>query len=98
IAYMNHQDVFLARVDYQMSLKDRLTVRGSRCDWANPFVLTAGGHPSNGSDHTNNATNIVGIWNRVVSVNKLQEVRFGYNNFDWTNSPLAGLENTIEYD
>jgi hypothetical protein len=98
VPYKNNQKSFLARVDYQMSQKDRLTVRGSRWDWANPFVLAAGGHPSNGSDQTKNATNIVGIWNRVVSDNKVHEIRFGYNNFDWTNSPLEGLENTIEYD
>jgi len=98
IPYKNNQKSFLARVDYQRSQRNRLTVRGSRWDWANPFVLAAGGHPSNGSDQTKDATNIVGIWNRVINENKVQEIRLGYNTFDWTNSPLQGLENTIQYD
>jgi hypothetical protein len=75
-----------------------LAVRGSRWDWSNPFVLGAGAHPSNASVQTKDATNVVGIWNKVVSDTKVQEVRIGYNNFDWTNSPLLGLANTIEYD
>ena len=33
----------------QMTPNDRFTVRGSRWDWDNPFVLAAGGHPSNAS-------------------------------------------------
>ena len=36
----------------------RLSVRGSRWDWENPFVLGAGGHPSNASVQTKNATNV----------------------------------------
>ena len=47
-----------ARVDQQLSTKNRLTVRGTRWDWANPFVLVAGGHPSNASVQTKQATNV----------------------------------------
>jgi len=98
VPYKNNQKSFLARVDDQLSAKDRVTIRGSRWDWSNPFVLAAGGHPSNASVQTKKATNIVGIWNRVVGETKVQEVRIGYNNFDWTNNPLGGLDQTIEYD
>ncbi|HEV2983534.1 MAG TPA: carboxypeptidase-like regulatory domain-containing protein [Vicinamibacterales bacterium] len=98
IPYKNGQKSLLARVDDQLSSKDRLTLRGSRWDWANPFVLGAGGHPSNASDQTKSATNLVGIWSKVLSDTKVQEIRIGYNNFDWTNAPEPGLENTIEYD
>jgi hypothetical protein len=98
IPYKNTQKSVLARVDDQMTAKDRLTIRGSRWDWENPFVLAAGGHPSNASIQTKNATNIVGIWNKVISDNKVSELRVGWNNFDWTNNPLPGLENTIQYD
>jgi Carboxypeptidase regulatory-like domain/TonB dependent receptor len=98
IPYKNTQKSLLVRVDDQLSAKDRLTVRGSRWDWENPFILTAGNHPSNSSIQTKNAMNVVAIWNKVVSDNKVQEVRLGYNNFDWTNNPQPGLENTIQYD
>jgi hypothetical protein len=64
IPYKNNQKSLLARVDDQLSSKDRLTIRGSRWDWENPFVLGAGGHPSNSSVQTKNATNIVGSGTR----------------------------------
>ena len=98
LPYKNGQKSLLARVDDQLSAKDRLTIRGSRWDWENPFVLAAGVHPSNSSVQTKSATNLVGIWNKVVSDNRVQTIQIGYNNFDWTNNPQPGLENTIEYD
>src|SRR5204862_6322679 len=79
LPYKNTQKSFLARVDDQLSVKDRLTIRGSRWDWENPFVLAAGGHPSNPSVQTKSATNIVGVWNKVVSDNKVQVIQLGYN-------------------
>lgn len=91
------QQSILARVDHQMTPNDRFTMRGSRWDWENPFVLGAGGHPSNASAQTKKATNVGGIWSRVLSDSKVQEVRVGYNNFAWTNNPQPG-QNTIEYD
>jgi hypothetical protein len=97
IPYKNNQQSILARVDHQMSADDRLTVRGSRWDWENPFVLAAGGHPSNASVQTKKATNIGGTWSRVISDSKVQEVRVGYNNFAWTNNPQPG-QDTIEYN
>ena len=97
VPYKNNQKSLLARVDDQLSAKDRLTIRGSRWDWENPFVLAAGGHPSNASVQTKNATNVAGIWSRVVSDTKVQEVRIGYNNFAWTNNPEPG-QGTVEYD
>ena len=97
IPYKNSQQSILARVDHQLAPNDRLTVRGSRWDWENPFVLAAGGHPSNASVQTKNATNIGGIWSKVLSDSKVQEVRVGYNNFAWTNNPQPG-QDTIEYD
>ncbi len=91
------QKSFLGRVDDQLTQNDRLTVRGSRWDWGNPFVLAAGGHPSNASVQTKNATNIAGAWSKVLSDTKVQEVHVGYNNFAWTNEPQPG-QNTPEYD
>ena len=80
-----------------MSPSDRFTVRASNWDWDNPFVLGAGGHPSNASVQTKKATNIGATWSRVISDSKVQEVRVGYNNFAWTNNPQPG-QDTIEYN
>ena len=93
IPYKNSQQSILARVDHQMSPNDRLTVRGSRWDWENPFVLGAGGHPVErvGADARTRPTS-AGIWSKVLSDSKVQEVRVGYNNFDWTNNPQPGQD------
>ena len=99
VPFKNGQKSFLARVDDQLSNASRLSVRGSRWDWQNPFVLGANGHPSNASVQTKSATNVLGTWSHVpTGSNKVHEVRVGYNNFDWTNAPQASMVGTPEYD
>ena len=65
------------------------TVRGSRWDWENPFVLGAGGHPSNASVQTKNATNI--LRHLVASVLSEQQgpgsPRSATTTSQWTNEP-----------
>ena len=41
-----------------MTAADRVSLRGSVWDWSNPFVSTA--HPSNSSNQTKNAVNVLG--------------------------------------
>jgi hypothetical protein len=98
IPYKNTQRSFLGRVDDAVGASDRISVRGSRWDFSNPFVLAAGGHPSNSSVQDKKATNVLGTWSRVISDTKVMEFKFGYNNFDWSNLPQPSLANTIEYD
>jgi hypothetical protein len=99
IPYKNGQNSFLARVDDQMSANSRLTVRGSRWNWSNPFVLGVNAHPSNASVQTKSATNILGTWSHVSpGANKVHEIKIGYNNFDWTNAPQPSMVGTPEYD
>ncbi|MGH9139580.1 MAG: hypothetical protein ACRD2I_00405, partial [Vicinamibacterales bacterium] len=98
IPYKNGQKSFLVRVDDQLSLNNRLSIRGSRWDWENPEVLAAGGHPSAASDQTKDATNILGTWSRVMAGgNRILEVKGGFNGFHWTNAPQAELIGTREY-
>jgi len=59
--------------------------------------VAQGGHPSNAYVSTQSATNLAGIWSKVLSDTKVQEVRFGFNNFDWSRTPEEG-QGTIEYD
>ena len=96
--YQNGQKSLLLRVDDQLSTNNRLSVRGSWWDWSNPFVLGVNGHPSNASVQTKSAINVLGTWSRVLSENKVLEVRGGYNNFDWTNAPQPSMLNVPEYD
>ena len=97
IPYKNSQRSLLARVDDQVSLKDRLTIRGSLYNLDNPVVLGAGAHPSNAYASTQQATNLVGIWSKVLSDTKVQEVHIGYNHFGWTRIPVEG-QSGIEYN
>ena len=98
VPYQNGQKSFLARVDDQLSSSNRLSVRGSRWTWSNPFVLAANGHPSNASVQTKSATNVLGSWSHVGASNKVHEFRVGYNNFDWTNAPQPSMAGSPEYD
>src|SRR6185503_6536587 len=43
------------------------------------------------------ATNVVGNWSKVLSNIRVQEVRIGYNHFDWTRTPVPGQEG-VEYN
>jgi len=97
LPYKNTQKSLLARVDDQLSTKDRLTLRGSLYNLENPLVLAAGAHPSNGYLSTQQATNIAGAWSKVLSDTKVQEVRVGYNHFDWTRTPVEG-QTGVEYN
>jgi hypothetical protein len=99
IPFRNGQRSFLGRVDDQVSANNRLSVRGSRWDWKNPFVLTVnGGHPSSSSHQTKDATNVLGTWSQVMAGgNRILEVKGGYNGFHWTNAPQDVMMGVIEY-
>ena len=99
VPYQNGQKSLLARVDDQLSTNDRLSVRGSFWTWANPFFVTNGTiPPSESSDQTKDATNVLGSWTKVMNGgNKLLEIKGGYNGFHWTNAPQDSLLGTPEY-
>jgi hypothetical protein len=92
------QKSLLTRVDAELSAKDRLTVRGSRWDWDNPFNLGGGGFPSTANVLGRNAINVLGTWSRVVSNNKVQQVRVGYDNFFFSQTPLSQVVGSPEID
>ena len=77
------------RVDDQLSLNNRLSLRGSRWDWENPFMLggrpasVAGLDPDQGRDATCSAPGR-GSW---AAAARVQEMKGGYNGFHWTNAP-----------
>jgi hypothetical protein len=98
IPYKNTQESYLARIDDEISTKNRLTVRATRWDWSNPFVLSAGGAPSNASAQTKDSTNVFGTWSSVLGDTKVQQLQIGYNNFQWSNQGLSQVGNSFEYD
>ena len=98
IPYQNGQKSFLVRVDDQLSSKNRLSLRASRWDWENPYLLPIGDHPSHASDQTKDATNVLGTWSAVMgNGSRILEIKGGYNGFHWTNAPQGSLIGTREY-
>ena len=80
------QTSFLGRADHQVSASNHLTARGSYWDWKNPFTQVSGTeHPSQAANRTRQAINVVGSWSKVMSSTALQEVKVGYNHFEWRN-------------
>jgi hypothetical protein len=75
----------MGRFDQVLSAKDHLSVRGSWWDFENPFELGGQSHPSEAVTRTRDALNFLGSWSRVVNPTMVQEIKVGYNTFNWAN-------------
>ena len=83
----------LGRVDYQLSARDRFSVRAQRWDFYNPFQIASGTtHPSRAEQLTQYATNVFGGWTRVINNNLVLELRGGYNGFSWLNDSQKAFD------
>jgi hypothetical protein len=92
------QRSLLARVDAVLSPKDQLSIRGSRWDWNNPFNLGGGSYPSTANVLDRYATNVLGTWSRVINSNTVQQVRVGYDDFFFGQTPLDSVVGSPEFD
>jgi hypothetical protein len=92
------QKSLLARVDAVLSPKDQLSIRGSRWDWSNPFNLGGGSYPSTANVLDRYATNVLGTWSRVINSNTVQQVRVGYDDFFFGQTPLDSVVGSPEFD
>jgi hypothetical protein len=98
-AFKTTQKSLLGRVDDQLSTNHRVSVRISRWDWENPFILGAGQHPSQASIQNKLSRDILGTWTTVFGGGKaVQEVKGGYASFNWTNLPQPSMLNTPQFD
>jgi len=93
--YKNSQKSVLARTDWQMTMKDRVSGRGTWWDWENPFV--GANHPSQSTNQTKSSYNLLGSWTRVLSDKKVQEVRLGFNNVQWGTQQQDAVGFSYEY-
>jgi hypothetical protein len=81
---------FLTRVDWMMKAKHRLSTRYSTFTFENPFDLTNGAaHPSQTAVRTRKSHNAVANWSWVASPAIVNEVKYGYSYFRWTNDPAV---------
>ncbi|MCU1258327.1 MAG: hypothetical protein JWO80_1212, partial [Bryobacterales bacterium] len=81
---------YLLRGDYQINSNDRISARASGYTWANPFSITTGGtsHPSRAADQTRTSYSMFLTWTRIFGPGVVNEVKGGYNHFDWDNEAL----------
>ena len=81
---------WLSRVDWIINEKHRLSVRYSAFTFSNPFDLAnSSAHPSQAAARTRKSHNILGNWSWVLSPSLVNEVKYGFNYFNWTNDPMV---------
>ena len=84
---------YLLRTDWQMTNNQRLSVRASGFTWANPFNnVTGNAHPSRATDSTRASCSVVGTWTWAPSATLVNEVKAGFNHFDWDNEALVASQ------
>jgi Carboxypeptidase regulatory-like domain len=89
---------FLARVDYAASTKDQISARFTNYYASEPRgELFSNTYPTFASNdpRDNNATMVT--WSRVLSSNKVQEVKFSYFGYHWDHWPADGVPLTPQY-
>ncbi|MBI4476408.1 MAG: hypothetical protein HY654_04495, partial [Acidobacteria bacterium] len=93
------QNSLMGRVDAVLSDKSHLTVRSSYWDFENPFDASVTAHPSQTPRRTRQSYNVLATWSRVLNPNMVQEIKAGYNNFNWANllavPQMAGTWNYV---
>jgi hypothetical protein len=96
--YKDTQNSVMGRVDQVINESNNLSYRGSYWDFENPFDLSSTAHPSQAAIRTQDATNFLMNWSRVINANMVQEVKVGYNGFNWANLlAVPEMHNTPNY-
>jgi hypothetical protein len=91
------QNLYLGRVDWQVSPRNALTVRASRADTDNPFSLGGDDYPSRAVRAGQYSTNVVGTWAQIFSNNRVGEVRAGFNRYQQWNYARPEIEGEPDY-
>lgn len=83
-------NTWLGRVDWIVSAKHRLSARYNGGTWRNPFGNVSGAsHPSQAARQTRDSQSVSGTWSFAASPSIVNEVRYGLNQFEWTNNALV---------
>jgi hypothetical protein len=90
----NSLQEYIGRGDYQITDKDKLSVRASRSTFQNPFAATGGNvYPSVATVQAQNSTTVAATWTRLFTSNFIGEARFGYNGFEFGNDEPSYMQN-----
>lgn len=86
---------YLLHTDYQIAANHRLSVRATGYTWQVPFNnVTGAASPTRATDSTRTSYAALGTWTWTVSPAVVNELKFGFNHFDWMNQNLV---NSPEY-
>jgi hypothetical protein len=89
---------YFARGDYQTETQGHINARWTHSTFENPFANTAGDrHPSSASIQTQESTNVLATWSRLVGKAGASEIRVGYNGFSFGNLNLPELDGVRNY-
>lgn len=84
---------YLFRSDWQLNPAHRLSARASAYTWANPFNnVTGTSSPTRATASTRTSYAFLGVWDWTASPSVVNELRGGWNHFDWENSPLVASQ------
>jgi hypothetical protein len=86
---------YLLHTDYQLSANHRLSVRATGYTWQEPFNnVTGSASPTRATDSTRTSYAVLGTWTWTATPAIVNELKFGFNHFDWANQNLV---NSPEY-
>jgi len=80
---------YILHTDWQISNKNRLSVRATGYTWSEPFNnVTGSASPTRATDSTRTAYAVLGTWTSTITPALVNELKFGLNHFGWSNTPL----------
>jgi hypothetical protein len=86
---------YLLHADYQLAANHRLSVRATGYTWQVPFNnVTGAASPTRATDATRTSYAALGTWTWTATPAVVNELKFGFNHFDWMNTNLV---NSPEY-
>ncbi len=86
---------YLLHADYQIASNHHFSVRASGYTWQVPFNnVTGAASPTRATDSTRTSYAALGTWTWTASPAVVNELKFGFNHFDWMNTNLV---NSPEY-
>ena len=80
---------YLLHTDWAINNTHRLSVRATGYTWAVPFNnVTGSASPTRATDSTRTSYAVLGTLTSTLSGALVNELRIGFNHFDWQNTPL----------
>jgi len=80
---------YLFHADWMINAANHLSIRASGYTWQAPFNnVTGTASPTRATDSTRTSYSALASWTDTISPAMVNEARFGFNHFDWQNTPL----------